>query len=417
MKYMDPFYHHRSRCRLCDSPVLTKVFALTPTPPANAFVSKEHLSTEQQTYPLELFFCENCSHLQLLDVVNPTELFQDYVYVSGTSASIIKHFSDYATSCLDRFDLSTGDLIIDIGSNDGTFLRFFQDKGLNVLGIDPARNIAKQASAKGIETWPKFFNRTVVNKILKTKGQASIITANNVFAHADDLTGIVDNIRSLLTPSGIFVFEVSYLGAVFEDTLFDTIYHEHVAYHSVLPLVTFFNSNGMDFFAVERISSHGGSIRGMVQFNGGPHETKGSVQALIDYECKLRINFSQTWVSYAKKIKKLRDELVDLLTRLKQEGKTIAGFGAPAKATTLMYHFGLGPKVIDFIVDDAPLKQGLYSPGLHVPVLSSKAIYEKKPDYVILLAWNFASQIMENHQSYLNSGGHFIVPLPELRIT
>jgi hypothetical protein len=153
-----------------------------------------------------------------------------------------------------------------------------------------------------------------------------------------------------------------------------------------------------------------------VQFNGGPHETKGSVQALIDYECKLRINLSQTWVSYAGKINTLRNQLVDLLTRLKQEGKTIAGFGAPAKATTLMYHFGIGPEIIDFIVDDAPLKQGLYSPGLHVPVLSSKAIYEEKPDYVILLAWNFASQIMKNHQGYLNSGGHFIVPLPELRI-
>ncbi len=410
-------HHHRSRCRLCNSSALTQVFALTPTPPANAFVSKDQLSTEQPTYPLELFFCEDCSHLQLLDVIDPTELFRNYVYVSGTSTSFIKHFSDYATSCIDGFKLSAGDLVIDIGSNDGTLLKFFQDKELNVLGIDPACNIARQASEKGIETWPVFFNKTIVNKILKTKGPASLITANNMFAHADDLTGVVDNICSLLTPGGVFVFEVSYLGAVFEGTLFDTIYHEHVAYHSVMPLVTFFDSNGMDFFAAERITSHGGSIRGMVQLKGGRHEQTGSVQALIDYECKLGINLSKTWVGYAEKINALRNELVDLLTRLKQEGKTIAGFGAPAKATTLMYHFGIGPEIIDFISDDAPLKQGLYSPGLHIPVLSSNAIYERKPDYVIILAWNFAPQIMANHPGYIKSGGHFIVPLPELRIT
>jgi SAM-dependent methyltransferase len=417
MTYRSPLYHYRSGCRLCNSAALTKVFALTPTPPANAFVSKEQLSTKQPTYPLELFFCENCSHLQLLGVVDPTELFRNYVYVSGTSASFIKHFSDYANTCIDDFNLSAGDLVIDIGSNDGTLLQFFQEKQLNVLGIDPARNISKQASKKGIETWPKFFNETVANKILETKGQVSLITANNMFAHADDLAGIVKSIRSLLTPSGVFIFEVSYLGAVFEDTLFDTIYHEHLAYHSVLPLAAFFDSNGMDFFAAERITSHGGSIRGMVQFNGGPHKKNGSVQALIDFEYKLKINLSQTWVGYAQRINTLRNKIINLLTRLKQEGKTIAGFGAPAKATTLMYHFGIGPEIIDFISDDAPLKQGLYSPGLHIPVLSSKAIYERKPDYVIILAWNFAAQIIENHKGYLKSGGHFIVPLPELRIT
>ena len=409
--------HHRSKCRLCNSEALTQVFALTPTPPANAFVSKEQLSTEQPTYPLELFFCEGCSHLQLLDVVDPTELFRNYVYVSGTSASSIKHFSDYANNCINSFNLSVGDLVVDVGSNDGTLLKFFQDKKLNVLGIDPALNISKQASKKGIETWPEFFNRTVVNKILKTKGQASLITANNMFAHADDLSGIINNIRLLLTPSGVFVFEVSYLGAIFEDTLFDTIYHEHLSYHSALPLMAFFDSHNVEFFSAARITNHGGSIRGMVQFNGGPNKPDGSVQKLIDYENRLRINLSQTWAGYAKKINKLRNEIIELLTRLKHKGKTIAGFGAPAKATTLMYHFGISPKIIDFIVDDAPLKQGLYTPGLHIPILSGKAIYQKKPDYIIILAWNFAPEIIKNHQSYLKNGGQFIVPLPELRIT
>lgn len=409
-------YHHRSTCRLCDSAALAKVFALTPTPPANAFVSENQLAKKQACFPLELFFCEDCSHLQLLDVVNPTELFRNYVYVSGTSASFVKHFEDHANTCIVRFELSPGDLVVDIGSNDGTLLNFFQNKKLNVLGIDPARAIAKEASENGIETWPEFFDEIIADKIKQEKGLASLVTANNVFAHADDLAGITENIKSLLTPDGVFVFEVSYLGDVYEDTLFDTIYHEHVAYHSVIPLVNFFNSKGLDFFAAERIPSHGGSLRGMVQIKGGPHKVDGSVQSLIDYEQNLALNQSITWTGYAKKIDHLRDALVDLLTSLIQEGKSIAGFGAPAKATTLMYHFNLGPDIIDFIADDAPLKQGLYSPGLHIPVLSGQAIYDKKPDYVVLLAWNFAPQIMANHPNYLESGGHFIVPLPELRI-
>ena len=409
-------YYRRSTCRLCCSVLLTKVFTLTPTPPANAFVSINQLGDEQVTFPLELFFCENCKHLQLLDVVNPEELFRNYVYVSGTSVSFVKHFEDYANTCINDFGLSANDIVIDIGSNDGTLLKFFKDKKLHVLGIDPARAIAREASDKGIETWPQFFDETIVNKILVEKGQVSLVTANNMFAHADDLSGIVENIRSLLKPGGIFVFEVSYLGAVFEDTLFDTIYHEHVAYHSVIPLVTFFDSKHMDFFAAERITSHGGSLRGMVQLKGGPRKADGSVQALINYEQKIALNLSGTWIGYAAKINTLKTELVGLIDSLKKDGKTIAGFGAPAKATTLMHHFGLGPDTIDFISDDAPLKQGLYSPGLHIPVLSSKAIYEKKPDYVILLAWNFAIQIMEDHQDYVNSGGHFIVPLPEIRV-
>ncbi len=392
------------------------MFSLTPTPPANAFVASEQLDETQQVYPLDLNFCEECSHLQLLDVVDPAELFRNYVYVSGTSASFVKHFEDYAESSVDRFALSAGNLVVDIGSNDGTLLEKFEQKGVNILGIDPARSIAEAATKNGIETWPEFFDQKIADRIRKEKGPASLITANNVFAHADDLSGITDSIRSLLTPDGVFVFEVSYLGDVFEQTLFDTIYHEHVAYHSIIPLVNFFSSKDMDFFAAKRIDSHGGSIRGMVQLSGGPHKADGSITELVDYEKQLGLDKSVTWTGYAKKIDALRDELVDLVTDLKSKGQSIAGFGAPAKATTLMYHFGIGPDIIDFIADDSPLKQGLYSPGLHIPVLAGDAIYAKRPDYVVLLAWNFAPQIMANHQKYLDGGGHFIVPLPNVRI-
>jgi hypothetical protein len=292
----------------------------------------------------------------------------------------------------------------------------FKQKGLNILGIDPARSIAEAATNNGIETWPEFFEQKVADQIKKEKGLASLITANNVFAHADDLSGITDNIRSLLTPDGVFVFEVSYLRDVFEQTLFDTIYHEHIAYHSVIPLVNFFEAKGMDFFAAERIDSHGGSLRGMVQLSGGPHKADGTITELVEYEKQIKLDKAVTWTGYAQKIDAIRDELVDLVTGLIKAGKSIAGFGAPAKATTLMYHFDIGPEIIDFIADDSPLKQGLYSPGLHIPVLAGDAIYEKNPDYVVLLAWNFAPQIMANHQKYHDGGGHFIVPLPNVRI-
>ena len=392
------------------------MLSLTPTPPANAFVSEDQLQEVQSTFPLELYFCENCAHLQLLDVVDPAELFRNYVYVSGTSPSFVKHFEDYAGTCTTRFNLSPGDLVIDIGSNDGTLLKFFKSNGLKVLGVDPARAIAEKATADGIETWPEFLNQTIADRVKADRGQARLITANNVFAHADDLSSLTDSIRSLLAPDGVFVFEVSYLTDVYQDTLFDTIYHEHVSYHSALPLRQFFTSKDMDFFAAEKIASHGGSLRGMVQLAGGPHKADGSVQSLIDEEHSLALDRSETWLGYGEKINALKDQLVALLTKLKQNGKTIAGFGAPAKATTLMYHFNLGPDIVDFIADDATLKQGLFSPGLHIPVLPGQALYDKKPDYVVLLAWNFAPQIMSNHTKYLESGGHFILPLPEVKV-
>jgi len=392
------------------------VLSLTPTPPANAFVSEDQLQEVQSTFPLELYFCENCAHLQLLGIVDPAELFRNYVYVSGTSPSFVKHFEDYARTCMARFSLSPDDLVIDIGSNDGTLLKFFKTNGLKVLGIDPARAIAEKATADGIETWPEFFNQTIAEKVKAERGQARLVTANNVFAHADDLSSLTDSIRSLLAPDGVFVFEVSYLTDVYQDTLFDTIYHEHVSYHSALPLRQFFTSKDMDFFAAEKIASHGGSLRGMVQLAGGPHKADGSVQSLIDEEHSLALDRSETWLGYGEKINALKDQLVALLTKLKQNGKTIAGFGAPAKATTLMYHFNLGPDIVDFIADDATLKQGLFSPGLHIPVLPGQALYDKKPDYVVLLAWNFAPQIMSNHTKYLESGGHFILPLPEVKV-
>ncbi len=408
--------HRRTTCRLCTSSDLEEVLSLHPTPPANAFVTADLVGSEQALFPLDVFFCQTCGHVQLLDVVNPKVLFENYVYVSGTSPVFVKHFEDYANDVVNRYQPPKGSLVFDIGSNDGTLLSFFRKAGQTVLGIDPAKDIAKDATDRGIETYCDFFTPDLAKVIKQKHGPAHIITANNVFAHADDLAGIVTGIRHLLAPDGVFVFEVSYLVDVFEKTLFDTIYHEHVAYHSVKPLQAFFASQGLELISAERIDSHGGSLRGVVQLASGRHRLQSSVSNLIALESALGLDRSDTLQAFGDKIDTIKSQLTDLLHRLKAEGKSIAGFGAPAKATTLMYHFGIGPDLIDFIVDDSPLKQNLYAPGLHIPVLPSQAIYDNKPDAVVILAWNFAEPIMANHQKYCENGGLFIVPLPTVSI-
>lgn len=409
-------HHRRATCRLCGSAALTRVLSLTPTPPANAFVRESDLGVPQVTFPLDVFHCADCAHVQLLDVVDPRALFEDYVYVSGTSPVFVRHFEAYASRCVSRFGLSDGDLAVDIGSNDGTLLRFLQEAGLKVRGIDPAVEIARRASAAGIPTMAAFFTPDVAAEMRTGAGPARLITANNVFAHIDDLDGVARGVAALLAPDGVFAFEVSYLLDVLEKTLFDTIYHEHLDYHAVLPLVGFFRKHGLELFAAERIDTHGGSLRGYVGWADGPRRADGSVEALIATERAAGAHDADRLAAFGRSVDEKGARLRAILAAEKAAGRAIAGFGAPAKATTLMYHFDLGPELIDFVIDDSPLKQGLYTPGLHIPVLPARAIAERRPDRLLILAWNFAEPIMAKHRAFTEAGGRFILPLPEPRL-
>jgi len=406
----------RTTCRLCHSRNLELVLSLTPTPPANAFITVADLNKNEERFPLDVFFCRDCAHVQLLDVVDPSILFKYYVYVSGTSPVFVNHFKNYAAEMIQQFELSKEAFVVEIGSNDGTLLRFFKEAGMGVLGIDPAEAIARSATRNGIETLATFFTSKLAETVKAQDGQADLIVANNVFAHADDLHDIVKGIRTLLKPQGVFVFEVSYLVDVYEKTLFDTIYHEHVCYHSVKPLRSFFRANAMELIAVQRMDTHGGSLRAVAQLAGGPHPVEPSVAEFIQREEALGLDKAATLKGFSVKINKLRDELYALLKKLKSEGKRIAAFGAPAKATTLMLHFGIGPEFVDFIVDDSPLKQGLYSPGYHIPVVPSKEIDGRHPDYLVILAWNFADSIIAKHAEFRRQGGFFIIPVPAVQI-
>jgi len=413
---LEKAYYHRDSCRLCGGSNLTKVLALTPTPPANAFVTEAELSEPQPAFPLDVWLCNGCGHVQLLDVVDPRILYAHYVYVSGTSPVFVRHFEQYAQYVRSTFSPAAGSLALDIGSNDGTLLRFFKDAGHRVLGVEPAEEISEASRRAGIPTITGFFSEQLAERVVKEHGQAAVVTANNVIAHIDDLAAVMRGVAKLLAPDGVFVFEVSYLVDVLEKTLFDTIYHEHLDYHSVEPLEPFFRSCGLQLIEALRVDSHGGSLRGVVQRAGGQRKVGASVASLVARERQMDLRNADTFRTFGARIAKVGSELTTLLEKLKREGKRIAGFGAPAKATTLLYHLGITPQLVDFIVDDSPLKQGRYTPGMHIPVLPAQALYDRGVDYTVILAWNFAEPIMKKHSAWRDGGGRFIVPLPKLEV-
>ncbi len=415
---MNIAHYSRTTCRLCGSGELVEAFKLTPTPLANALVSAGQKSRAQPIFPLDVYLCENCKHIQLLEVIDPKVLYEHYVYVSGTSPVFVRHFQSYAEEMGNKYCLSdrATSLVIDIGSNDGTLLSSFKSLGFRILGVDPAIEIAEKANRNGIPTLVDFFSNDVAKQIVAKYGNAAIVSANNIFAHIDDLGAFLDGIKTLVADHGIFTFEVSYLRDVIEKKLFDTIYHEHLDYHLLEPLVKFFASKGMEVVDACRVDTHGGSIRCIAQKQGGRHAISQSVADLIQEEHECGLHKLDTYKEFSRQIDAIGTNLLQLLSQLKASGKSIAAYGAPAKAVTLMYHFGIGPDVIDFIIDDSPWKQGLFSPGMHIPILPHSTLAERQPDYLLVLAWNFAPSIIDKNKEFREHGGKFIVPLPVLSI-
>lgn len=398
-----------TNCRLCSGTLSKPKLKFPDTPLANEFVKTKE---SQELFPLQVCICNDCGHFQLNESIDRERLFKHYLFVAGTSPVNVEHFRQYAVEMTSKFKLKPGSKILDIASNDGILLQHFKDLGMIVLGIDPAENIAKMANENGIETIPEFFTEDYADKILEKYGQFNLITANNVFAHISDMTGFIKGVKKLLAPQGIFSFEVSYFGDVCDKNLFDTIYHEHTSYHTLNPLVYFFKCHGLNLFDVKQIDNHGGSIRVFVKVNQdgflSNYLRKGKVFQLCHQETEIEEKVKTLFLN----INNLGSQLRTKLKQLKQEGKSIAVFGFPAKATTLSYVFDIGPELIDFVIDDAPLKQGTFTPGKHIPVYSSEAIEERKPDVLLILAWNFSQSIIEKHKNY---NGIWIIPLPEFK--
>ncbi|ALU91467.1 class I SAM-dependent methyltransferase [Herbaspirillum rubrisubalbicans] len=412
---MKQIIHRRTTCRACGSHDLDLVFALKPTPIGDDYVTQERVGQTQPSYPIDLFMCGQCGLAQITDIIDPEILYNNYIYVTQSSVGLNSHFHAYAQSVVQRCKLAPGSRVMDLGSNDGTLLRSFQALGMDVLGVEFAAHIAQQATASGIPTIGKFFERDLAKEILASQGPARVITANNVFANIDDLGSWVDGINTLLAEDGVFIFESYYLADLIENMVFDFLYHEHLSSFSVRPIQALFERVGLELTAIERVATKGGSLRYFVQRPNGPIQKDGSVQQLLDEEQSKGIYRKETYVAYAAKIDSLKQQTLSFLRQAKAENKTVAGFGASITGTTLIYHFELG-QYLDYLVDDNQAKQGRYSPGWHLPVLPSSAIYERKPDYVLVLAWRFADPFIQKHQAYLDQGGHFIVPVPTFRI-
>ncbi len=417
VQVVQSIYRTRDDCRVCGGSDLIKIWSFGLTPLANSYVRPDQANVTEPLVPLQVYRCHTCQLVQLRDVVDPAILFSNYTYVSSTSPTFVKHFEEYASRLTKRFALNSNSLVIDIGSNDGILLKPLLRQGVKVLGVEPAANIAAWAAQDGIETVTDFFSSAVAAKIKQNIGAADVITANNVFAHTDDINSFVAAVKHLLAKDGVYVFEVQYLGDLIAKNLFDIVYHEHLCYYHLHPLVSLFSHHDMDVFDVERPAVHGGSIRVYVQHTGGPHYHNDRVDELLAAEKRQGLTSPKAFVDFAARIAHNQDKLRQTLLQIKSTGARIVGYGAPAKATTLLHVFELDSSILDYIVDDdRKIKQGLLMPGTHIPIVPPARLYIDKPEYCLILAWNFAEPIMANHKRFTEQGGKFIIPVPEPKI-
>lgn len=411
-----PTHHLRTDCRACGSTALHKFLVLGPQPLANAFPRSSDEFAAEERYPLDVYFCEQCALVQLLDVIDPEVLFRDYIYVTGTSDTIAAHNVKYAQAVVDRLELGGDDLVVEIASNDGSLLSCFQRHGVRTLGVEPATNIAAIARERGIETVNQFFDRDTAAAVREQYGEAMAVIGNNVFAHVDDSRGFLRGCRDLLADDGLVIIEVPYLREMIDRLEYDTVYHEHLCYFSVTALRTLCESAGLSLVAIDRVPVHGGSIRMYAGRRERHPEHAADVLAMIAEEKALGLTTLPRFASFAADVAENRRAVVALLESLHREGKSIAGYGAPAKGNTLLNYCGIDTRLVPYTVDKNPLKVGKYTPGMHLPVKPVGTLLDEQPDYVMILAWNFADEIMRQQSEYAARGGRFIIPVPSPRI-
>ena len=404
-----------AKCIVCSSDDVQEFLGLGCMALANSFLTKEELSKPEPKYPLRVGFCHNCSHVQLMEHVPPSAMFENYLYISSMSDTLKAHLYDLARVVTENYHLGPDDLVIDIGSNDGTLLSGFKRYGVKTLGVDPARNLAELASKVGVETYTAFFDSETAAQIAERWGKASAITATNTFPHIPDLEDFVRGIDTVLATNGVFVIEMHYLVDLLEQGAFDTIYHEHVSYWALGPMVYLFNKYGMHVVDVERLPLHHGQLRVFVH-RKGHGEVQPSVAEILEMERSRGIDQFETYEHLAQSAARIKRDLHRTIKDLLAQGRRVVGYGAPAKASTLLGFLDIGPGMIEYIADRSPLKQGRYTPGMHIPIVAPKRLLEDQPDYVLLLAWNFSEEIMEQQEEYRRQGGKFIIPVPEVKV-
>ncbi|AFY80283.1 class I SAM-dependent methyltransferase [Oscillatoria acuminata] len=405
-------------CRSCGETGLELILSLGETPLANRLLTADQLREPEPKYPLDLAFCPHCTLVQITETVPPEQLFREYVYFSSFSDTVLENAQIIATRLIGDRHLSSDSLVVEIASNDGYLLQNYHQQGIPVLGIEPAVNIATVAQNKrGIPTLSEFFGETLAQQLKQEGKQADLIHANNVLAHVPDLNGFVSGINILLKEHGIAVIEVPYLKELIDRVEFDTIYHEHLCYFSLTALDCLFQRQGLVIVAVEQLPIHGGSLRIFVQKERiGLNGRSAQVMELLEAEKIWGVNQLEFYQSFRQNVEDLRQNLLNLLAELKNQNQKIAVYGASAKGSTLLNYFGIDKNIIDFVVDRSKIKQGRYTPGTHLPIYPPEKLLELIPDYVLLLTWNFADEILQQQAEYRQLGGQFILPIPEVKI-
>jgi hypothetical protein len=388
------------------------VLNLGEQPPANSFIDKSELDSLEPKFPLRLFWCHDCFLVQLLDIVDKEYLFKNYLYMTSASKPIVEHFTKYAKEIYEEFLQEKDDpFVVEIGSNDGSLLAEFKKLDTSILGIEPATNLADLANQSGITTINTFFSSKVGKEIAQSRS-ASVVVANNVIGHVEDLQDLIEGIRILIGENGVFIFEVPYLIDLIKKLEFDTIYHEHLSYFSLLPIMNLTNRYGLEVFDVRKQSVHGGTIRVFISQKNN-FKTKDSVKHFLDEEHRFGLDGIEIYRNFSVRVDEFKRKLKTELEIIKRENKSIFGYGAPAKGNVLLNYCNIDTSFLDYVIDTTPLKQGKYTPGTHIPIFSPEKISDKGNGHIaLLLAWNYESEILEKEKQFRDKGGKFLIPIP-----
>jgi len=406
---------HRQTCRLCDAKDVELVVKLDPIPLSENYCQDSETGKKAARYPVDLYMCKACGHVQQLDVVDSKSLWESYTYYSGEAKGMPEHFCQVAARIRETYHPAPDSLVIDIGSNDGSLLRPFKDAGHRVLGIDPATEIARQATTAGIETIPELMSIELAKQIRDKHGSAQIVCMFNAFAHADNMGEIAESIRTMLAPDGLFFFEAQYLLDIIDRVLIATIFHEHMSHHSVKALTVFLGRHGMELVDVERVPIQHGSLIGTVQIKGGKYAVRESVRELLDLEARRGLDKLETLRKFGAQVHAQKLRTRKLAQDWKKANLSIAGYGAARSGPTLISQLGLGG-MIDYIVDDHPQKVNKFSSGDGIQILPTAELCKRMPAYTVILAWVHAEKIIDTNREYLDKGGHFVVLCPETRV-
>lgn len=416
MSTIREMHRKRATCRACGGRDLELFLPLGKVALANSFLRSPDEFASELRFPLDVYFCRTCSMVQLLDVIDPEVLFRNYLYVTGTSDTIAKHNVGYAKTVVELVGIDAQGLVVEAASNDGSLLKCFQKHGVRVLGVEPATNIAEKANAAGVPTVNEFFGAAKGAELRAKHGPAKAVIGNNVLAHVDDPVDFLRGFKALLDHDGLAICEVPELAEFVERLEYDTVYHEHLSYFSVTSLMRVCEEAGLRIVRVDHVPVHGGSVRMYAAPVERVREHAADVVAMSAKEKSTGIAAPERLRSFAREVEAQRTGLLELLEKLQAEGKTVGGYGAPAKGNTLLNYCGITTRLLPWTVDKSPLKVGLYAPGSHIPVLPASELLERQPDYCLILAWNFADEIRAQQAEYARRGGRFILPIPRARI-